>query len=136
MTDLTPYIAAVQRHNIQGDLTLHRVAEALRAQHMPVGDATVVAVYNVMTAPPQYPGNLNVPSVVDTPPTGDGHRDEFILWRKRLGGGWFRETVACDIEDIKAELRAEAEHGADVSSERYRLVKVTITEHAEEVDLP
>lgn len=83
-----------------------------------------------------YPGNHQTPSVVDNPPTGDGHRDEFILWRKRVSGGWFREMVTDDMEDVKAELRVEAEHGGDVSAARYRLVKVRITEHAEEVALP
>ena len=85
-----------------------------------------------------YPGTANTPSRVDTPPTGTGYREEYVLWRRRASGGWFKDVVTDNLDLITDEIAADQMHAKANSrpAERYRLVRVQISENAVEVVLP
>jgi hypothetical protein len=83
-----------------------------------------------------YPGTANTPSVVDAPPTGAHERVDYVLWRERASGGWFKEAVG-SFDHVKTELDAERHHYGDATTRpRYRMVKVIVREEAVEVALP
>lgn len=86
-----------------------------------------------------YPGTSSIPNVVDQPPTGNGEREEFVIWRKRrTSDQWFKMAVLSTMQEVEDEMDNEANAADDTpfDPDRYRLVRVVIRETATVAEFP